>query len=96
MYKLYKHTNARLVFDACPGLYIITLKMSRLTQAEVQSQRLQVERADTKSNTVYKKGSFNSTSLQDKTTVSDDFELGGEGEMEPMSSVTFSTSLHIT
>ncbi len=31
-------------------------------------------------------------SLQGKTTVSDDFELGGEDEMEPTSSVT-STSL---
>ncbi len=26
--------------------------------------------------------------------MSDDFELGGEDEMEPTSSVTFSTSLH--
>ncbi len=49
-----------------------------------------VERANTKSNAVYKKGSYNSTSLQGKTTMSDDFELGGEGEMEPTSSVTFS------
>ncbi len=31
-------------------------------------------------------------SLQGKTTMSDDFELGKE-EMEPTSSVTFSTSL---
>ncbi len=30
-------------------------------------------------------------SLQGKTTMSDDFELGGEDEMEPTSSVTFST-----
>ncbi len=40
-----------------------------------------------------KKGSYNSTSLQGKTTMSDDFELGGEDEMEPTSSVTFSTYL---
>ncbi len=33
-------------------------------------------------------------SLQGKTTKSDDFELG-EGEMEPASSVTFSTLLRI-
>ncbi len=33
------------------------------------------------------------TNLKHKTTMSDDFELGGEGEMEPTSSVTFSTSL---
>ncbi len=39
-----------------------------------------VERANTKSNAVYKKASYNSTSLQDKTTMSDDFELG-EDEM---------------
>ncbi len=37
-----------------------------------------------------KKGSYNSRSLQGKTTMSDDFELGGEDEMEPTSSVTFS------
>ncbi len=70
-------------------------KRSRLTKAEVQSQCLQVERANTKSNAVYKKGSYNSTSLQGKTTMSYDFELG-EDEMEPTSSVIFSTSLRIT
>ncbi len=43
-----------------------------------------------------KKGSYNSTSLQDKTTMPDDFELWGEDEMEPTSSVTFSMSLRIT
>ncbi len=59
--------------------------------AEVPSQCLQGERANTKSNAVYKKGSYNSTSLQCKTTMLDDFELGGEDEMEPTSSVTFST-----
>ncbi len=32
-------------------------------------------------------------SLQGTTTMSDDFELGGEDEMEPTSSVTFSTYL---
>ncbi len=58
---------------------------------KVPSQCLQAERANTKSNSVYKKGSYNSTSLQGKTTMSDDFELGGEDEMEPTSSVTFST-----
>ncbi len=42
-----------------------------------------------------KKGSYNSMSLQGETTMSDDFELGGEDEMEPMSSVTFSMSLRI-
>ncbi len=36
-------------------------------------------------------GSYNSTSLQDKTMMSDHFEL--EDEMDPTSSVTFSTSL---
>ncbi len=36
-----------------------------------------------------KKGSYNSTSLLDKTTMLDDFELWGEDEMEPTSSVTF-------
>ncbi len=56
---------------------------------------LQFERANTKSNAVYKKGSYNSTNLQCKTTMSDDFDLGGEGEMEPTSSVTFSTSLRM-
>ncbi len=35
-------------------------------------------------------------SLQDKTTMSDDFDLGREDEMEPTSSVTFSTLLRIT
>ncbi len=49
------------------------------------SQCLQVERANTKSNAVYKK-----RELKGKTTMSDDFELGGEDEMEPTSSVTFS------
>ncbi len=34
-------------------------------------------------------------SLQGKTTMSDDFELG-EDETEPTSNVTFSTSLRIT
>ncbi len=34
-------------------------------------------------------------SLQGKTTMSDDFELG-ENEMDPNSSVTFSASLRIT
>ncbi len=57
---------------------------------DVPSQCLQVERANTKSNAIYKKGSYNSTSLQGKTTMSGDFKLGGEDEMEPMSSVTFS------
>ncbi len=57
---------------------------------------LQVERANTKSNTVYKKESYNSTSLQNKTIMSDNFEFGGEGEMDPTSSVTFSTLLRIT
>ncbi len=57
---------------------------------DVPSQCLQVERANTKSNAVYKKGSYNSPSLQGKTTMSGDFELGGEDEMEPTSSVTFS------
>ncbi len=65
-------------------------------QAEVPSQCLQVERANSKSNTIYKKRSYNSTSLQGKTTMTDDFELGGEEETEPTSSVTFSTSLRIT
>ncbi len=32
-------------------------------------------------------------SLQGKTTMSDDFELVREDEMDPMSSVTFSTLL---
>ncbi len=32
-------------------------------------------------------------SLQGKTMMSDDFELGREDEMDPMSSVTFSTLL---
>ncbi len=35
-------------------------------------------------------------SLQGKTTMSDNFELGGENEMDPNSSVTFSASLSIT
>ncbi len=56
--------------------------------ADVPSQCLQAERANTKSNAVYKKGSYNSTSLQGKTTMSDDFELGGEDETDPTSSVT--------
>ncbi len=58
---------------------------------KVTLECLQVERANTKSNGVYKKGSYNSTSLQGQTTLSDDFELA-EDEMEPASSVTFSTS----
>ncbi len=74
---------------------LLCWKGSRLTQAEVPSQCLQVECAKTKSNTVYKKGSYNSTNLQGKITMSDDFELG-EDEMEPTSSVTLSLSLHIT
>ncbi len=72
----------------------MTLKRSRLMWAEIQSQCLQVERVNTKSNAVYKKRIYNSTSLQGKPMMSDDFELGREGEMEPTSSVTFSTSLH--
>ncbi len=32
-------------------------------------------------------------SLQGETTMSDNFALGGEDEMEPTSSVPFSTSL---
>ncbi len=71
------------------------LKRSCLTYAEVPRECLQVECANTKSNAVYKKGSYNSTSLQGKTTMLGDFELGGEDEMEPMSGVTFSTSLRI-
>ncbi len=43
-----------------------------------------------------KKGSYNSTSLQGKTTMLDDFELGGEDEMEPTSSMTFSMLLRVT
>ncbi len=53
------------------------------------------KRANTKPNAVSKKGSYNSTSLQDKPPMSDDFELG-EDETEPTSSMTFSTSLRIT
>ncbi len=63
---------------------------------EIPSPCLQVERANIKSNAIYKKRSYNSTSLQGITTMSDNFELGEEDEIEPMSSVTFSTSLHIT
>ncbi len=37
--------------------------------------------------------SYNSTSLQGKTMISDDFELGGEDEKDPTSRVTFSTLL---
>ncbi len=48
-----------------------------MLDVEVQSQCLQVERENTKSNAVYKKVSYNSTSSQGKTTMSDDFELGG-------------------
>ncbi len=48
-----------------------------------------------KSNAVYKKGSYNSTSLLGKTTMSYDFELEGEDEIKPTSSVTFSASLRI-
>ncbi len=40
-----------------------------------------------------KKGGYSSTSLHGKKTMSDDFELGAEDEMEPTSSVAFSTSL---
>ncbi len=47
---------------------------------------------NTKSNAIYKIFLV-TTNLKHKTTMSDDFELGGEGEMEPTSSVTFSTSL---
>ncbi len=60
---------------------VITLKRPRLTLAEVPSQCLQVERSNTKSDAIYKTG------------MSDDFELGGEDEMEPMSSMTFSMLL---
>jgi len=35
-------------------------------------------------------------SLQGKTMMSDDFELGGEDEIDPTSSVTFSTQIRIT
>ncbi len=48
---------------------------------EVSRQCLQVERTNTKSNAIYKKESCNSTSLQGKTMMSDDFELGEEDEM---------------
>ncbi len=34
-------------------------------------------------------------SLQGKTTMLDDFELGGQDEMEPTSSMTFSTLLRV-
>ncbi len=54
------------------------LKRSRLASVEEPSQCLQVERANTKSNVIYKKTSYNSTSSQDKTTMTDDFELGKE------------------
>ncbi len=60
---------------------------------EVLNQCLQVERANTKSNAIYKKRELHLMNLQGKTMMSDDFELGGEGEMEPTSSATFSTSL---
>ncbi len=54
------------------------LKRSRLASVEEPSQCLQVECANTKSNVIYKKTSYNSTSSQDKTTMTDDFELGKE------------------
>ncbi len=60
---LYK-TNAAFC-DARPRLHVITLK-STLDVGGSTSQCLEVERENTKSNTVYKKGSYNSMSLQDK------------------------------
>ncbi len=78
---LKKKKNVYAMFCHAHAHNVITLKRSRLTLAEVPSQCLQVERSNTKSDTIYKKG------------MSDDFELGGEDDMEPMSSVTFSMLL---
>ncbi len=58
---------------------------------KVPSQCLQVEHTNTKSNAVYKKRELQLNEFTRKTTMSDNFELGGEDEMEPTSSVTFST-----
>ncbi len=77
----------------CNDVEKVMLDVDGSTESEVLSQCLQVERANTKSNTVYKKESYNSTSLQDKTITSDNFEFGGEGEMDPTSSVTVSKLL---
>ncbi len=92
---LYKHTNARLVCDVHPRLHLICNNIEKVRH-DIGGGTLQVELSNTKSNAVYKKGSYNSASLQGKTTMSDDFEFGGEGEMEPTWSVTFSTSWRIT
>ncbi len=48
-----------------------------MTLAEVPSQCLQVDRANTKSNAVNRK-----RKLKGKTMMSDDFEIRGEDEME--------------
>ncbi len=63
-----------------------------LDRDEVPSQCLQVEIANTSQTPFTKKGlttQGNLVSLQGKTTMSDDFELG-EDEMKPASSVNFS------
>ncbi len=70
------------------ALHVIRDNVEKVT-LDVGGSTESIERANTKSNAVYKKGSYNSTSLQDKTSPSDDFELG-EDDMEPTSSLTFS------
>ncbi len=54
MYMLYKH-KCLPVFDACPRLHLIRNNVDVTLKAEVPSQCLQVEHANTKSNAVYKR-----------------------------------------
>ncbi len=85
---LYKH-KCLPVF----GMRVIVMTLKRSAWRKTV---LQVERANTKSNTVYKKEELQLNEFTDKTIMSDTFEFGGEGEMDPTSSVTFSTLLRIT
>ncbi len=71
-----------------------TLKRSCLTLAEVPIQCFHLSVQILSQTSFTKKGV--TTQRVYKVMISDEFELGGEGEMEPTSSGIFSTSLRIT
>ncbi len=92
---LYKHKCSSVLRCALHVIHInvetVTLDVGGSTESVFTSCpcKYEVKRC-------LQKRSYNSTSLQVKLTMSDDFELRGEDEMEPTSSVTFSTSSRIT
>ncbi len=89
--------KARLFCDAPPRLHVMRNNVGKGHAWRRQKYRVGVYKLNVQilsQTPLTKKGNNNSPSFQGKPTMSDDFELGGEDEMDPTSS--FSMSLRIT